>query len=106
EVSALEVYLSGPDTELGRETRGAHVDRAGEITGAVARMSLVPVFAKVPVHAPDLGEIAAAVVRAGATGITVGGPPPAMAVRPAKLRPALGGVTGFLSGPAIKPIML
>lgn len=106
EVSALEVYLSGPDAELDRETLGAHVDRAAEITGAVARMSLVPVFAKVPVHAPDLGEIAAAVVRAGATGITVGGPPPAMAVLPAKLRPALGGVTGFLSGPAIKPIML
>ena len=59
EVSALEVYLSGPDGELGREILGAHVDRAAEIAGAVARMSLVPVFAKLPMNAPDLGEIAA-----------------------------------------------
>jgi len=106
EVSALEVYLSGPDAELGREILGAHVDRAAEIAGAVARMSLVPVFAKLPMNAPDLGEIATAVVRAGVTGITVGGPPPAMSVRATQLRPSLGGVTGYLSGPAIKPMML
>ena len=58
EVAAIEVYLSGPDDELGREVLGAHVDRAAEIAGAVARMSLVPVFAKLPMNAPDLGEIA------------------------------------------------
>jgi dihydroorotate dehydrogenase (NAD+) catalytic subunit len=46
------------------------------------------------------------VVRAGVTGITVGGPPPAMSVRATQLRPSLGGVTGYLSGPAIKPMML
>ena len=106
EVSALEVYLSGPDAELGREVLGAHADRAAEVAGAVARMSLVPVFAKLPMNAPNLGEIADAVIRSGVTGITVGGPPPALAIRAGKLGPALGGVTGFLSGPAIKPMML
>ena len=106
EVSAIEVYLSGPDLELRRPMLGAHVDRAAEVAGAVARMSMVPVFAKLPMHASDLPEVARAVVRAGATGLTIGGPPPALDVRPERLRPGLGGVTGWLSGPALLPMTL
>ena len=106
EVSAIEVYLSGPDLEMERPVLGTHLDRAAEIAGAVARMSMVPVFAKVPMHASELPEIARAVVRAGATGLTVGGPPPALDVRSERLRPGLGGVTGWLSGPALLPMTL
>ena len=106
EVAAIETYLSGPDVELGREMLGAHVDRAAEVVGAVARMSLVPTFAKLPLGAPEIGDVARAVVRAGAHGLTVGGPPPALAVVPGRLRPALGSVTGWLSGPALRPMML
>jgi dihydroorotate dehydrogenase (NAD+) catalytic subunit len=106
EVSAVEIHLSGPDEELRREVLGEHVDRASEVVGAVARMSLVPVFAKVPMTATDLPEIARAAVRAGAHGLTIGGPPPALGVRTTDLRPALGGVTGWMSGPALKPLTL
>lgn len=106
EVAAIEVHLSGPDLELERDVLGAHVDRAAEIAGAVARMSLVPVFAKIPMLATDLAEIARAVVRAGVTGVVVGGSPPALSVQAGRLRPDLGEVTGWLSGPAIKPLML
>ncbi len=106
EVAALETCLSGPDEELERAELGVHLDRAAEVVGAVARMSLVPTFAKLPLHAPDLPEIARAVVRAGAHGITVGGSPPALAVQASRLRPALGSVTGWMSGPALKPLML
>lgn len=106
EVAAIEVHLSGPDRELGRPVLGAHPDRAAEVAGAVARMSLVPVFAKLPLHASEPSEIAAAVVRAGVTGITVGGSVPALDVRAGRLKPGLGGVTGWLSGPALRPTML
>jgi dihydroorotate dehydrogenase (NAD+) catalytic subunit len=106
EVSAIEVYLSGPDLELQRPMLGTHADRAAEVAGAVARMSMVPVFAKLPLHASDLPEIAGAVVRAGATGLTIGGSPPALDVQPERLRPGLGGVTGWLSGPALLPMTL
>ena len=106
EVSAIEVNLSGPDLELERPVLGNHVDRAAEVAGAVARMSMVPVFAKVPMQAFELPEIARAVVRAGATGLTVGGPPAALDVRAERLRPGLGGVTGWLSGPALLPMTL
>jgi dihydroorotate dehydrogenase (NAD+) catalytic subunit len=106
EVSAIEVYLSGPDDELQRPTLGAHADRASEIAGSVARMSMVPVFAKLPSTAADLPEIAGAVVRAGVSGVTIGGSPPALDVQADRLRPGLGGVSGWLSGPAVLPLTL
>jgi dihydroorotate dehydrogenase (NAD+) catalytic subunit len=106
EVAAIETCLAGPDLELGRAELGVHADRAAEVVGAVARMSLVPTFAKLPLHAPDVGELALSMVRAGAHGVTVGGSPPALAVIPTRLRPALGSVTGWLSGPVLKPLML
>jgi dihydroorotate dehydrogenase (NAD+) catalytic subunit len=106
EVAAIEVNLSGPDEELGRAELGAHVDRTAEVAGAVARMTLVPVFAKIPLHAPDLVEIARAAVRAGVHGLTLGGSPPAIAIDARRLRPSLGSVAGWLSGPAVKPLTL
>jgi dihydroorotate dehydrogenase (NAD+) catalytic subunit len=106
EVAAIEIHPSGRDDELRREVLGDHVDRTGEVVGAVARMSLVPVFAKVPMAASQLPELARAAVRAGAHGLTVGGPPLALGVRASDLRPALGGVTGWMSGPALKPLTL
>jgi dihydroorotate dehydrogenase (NAD+) catalytic subunit len=106
EVAAVELHLSGPDEELRRDVLGEHIDRTGEIVGAVARMALVPVFAKLPMAASELPELALAAVRAGAHGLTVGGPPAALGVRSATLRPALGAVTGWMSGPALKPLTL
>jgi dihydroorotate dehydrogenase (NAD+) catalytic subunit len=106
EVAAVEIHLSGRDDELRREVLGEHVDRTSEVVGAVARMSLVPVFAKIPMAATHLPELARAAVRAGAHGLTIGGPPLALGVRSSDLRPALGGVTGWMSGPALKPLAL
>jgi len=106
EVSGIELYLSGADVELQRPMLGAHADRAAEVAGAVARMSMVPVFAKLPMHATDLPGIAQAVVRAGVSAVTIGGPPPALDVQSQGLRPGLGGVTGWLSGPALLPMTL
>ncbi len=106
EVAAIEVYLSGPDEELDRAFLGAHADRVSEIVGAVARMSLVPVFAKLPGGVHEVLELARAAVRAGASGLTLLGSPPALGVDAARLLPELGGVTGWLSGPALRPLTL
>lgn len=106
EVVAIELHLSGPDEELRRDVLGEHVDRTGEVVGAVARMALVPVFAKLPMTSSALPELALAAVRAGAHGLTVGGPPAALGVQSATLRPALGAVTGWMAGPALKPLTL
>jgi len=105
-LAAIEVRLSEPDDELDRPVLGAHLERAIEIVGAVARMSLVPVFAKLPAVATDLVELARGVVRAGAHGLTLLDAPLAMSVDAETLRPGLGAVTGWLSGPALKPVTL
>ncbi|MEP7060040.1 MAG: dihydroorotate dehydrogenase [Actinomycetota bacterium] len=105
-VSAIEIHLSGPDEELGREMLGDRSDRAAEISGAVARMSRVPVFAKLPPSGAGLVEIATAVARAGVTGITLCASPRALAVDAPSLAPDLGSVSGWLSGPAVKPLTL
>jgi len=106
EVAALEIYLAGPDAELERSVLGAHPDRVNEIVGAVARMSVVPVFAKVPGGCDDVVELARAAVRAGATGVTLLGSPPALGVEDADARAARNRVHGWLSGPVLKPITL
>ena len=104
-VAAVEIHLSGPDEEMQRPVLGAHVDRVTEIVGAVARMSLVPVFAKIP-GGVDVVPLAVAAARAGATCLTLTHSPPALAVEPASGRRALGGQTAWLAGPATKPLML
>jgi len=106
EVAAIEIHLSGGDEELAREVLGAHADRVAEIVGAVARLSLVPVFAKIPGGVGDVLGLSRAAIRAGATGLTLCGSPPAVAVDPVRLRADLGAVTGWLSGPVLKPLTL
>jgi dihydroorotate dehydrogenase (NAD+) catalytic subunit len=104
EVSAIEVRLSEPDEEMGRPVLGAHADRAAEVAGAVSRMALVPVFAKVPALTADLLDVVHAMVRAGVHGVTLLDPPPAVSIDGDTLRPSLGAVSGWLSGPAIAPL--
>jgi dihydroorotate dehydrogenase (NAD+) catalytic subunit len=106
EVAAIEIHLSGRDDELDRAVLGAHADRLNEIVGAVARMSLVPVFAKLPGACDDIVGLARTAVRAGATGVTLLASPPALGLEATRDRPRIGIVKGWLSGPALKPITL
>jgi dihydroorotate dehydrogenase (NAD+) catalytic subunit len=106
EVVAIEVHLSEPDDELGRAVLGGQADRVTEIVGACARMSLVPVFAKLPWAPTQLVELASAAVRAGAHGLVLVDAPPALAVDARSLKPALGAAMGRLAGPAVKPLTL
>lgn len=105
-IVAIETQISGPDEELGRDVLAARPDRAAEVVGAVARSSMLPVFAKLPPLVPDLVEVARACVRAGAHGVTLVDAPPALAVDAGTFRPMLGAVDGRLSGPALLPIAL
>ena len=104
-VAGIEVHLSGPDRELERPVLGAHAERVTEVVGAVARMSLVPVFAKLP-GGVDVVPLAVAAARAGAAALTLCASPPALAIDAPATRRALGGTTAWLSGPALKPLTL
>jgi dihydroorotate dehydrogenase (NAD+) catalytic subunit len=105
-VVALEVYLSSPDQERGGEPIYARLDRILEVVGAVARLSSLPVFAKLPPLVPDLVGTAQACVRAGAFGLTLVDAMPGLAVDSARLRPKTAIPIAGLSGPALKPLAL
>jgi dihydroorotate dehydrogenase (NAD+) catalytic subunit len=103
-IVALEVYLSCADEEHGGAPFYKRIDRISEVVGAVARLSRLPVFAKLPALVPDLVEAARTCVRVGAHGLTLIDSVPGMAVDVRKLRPKLATAIGGLSGPAIRPI--
>ena len=105
-MTAIETQISGPDEELGSAVLASRPDRAAEIVGAVARMASVPVFAKLPPLLPELVATAQGCVRAGAHGLTLTDAVPALGVDASSLRPELGAVSGWLSGPAIRPVAL
>jgi dihydroorotate dehydrogenase (NAD+) catalytic subunit len=63
-----------------------------------------PVFAKLSPDVTDIVEIARACVKAGADGLTMINTLLAMVIDTDLLRPQVAGVTGGLSGPAIRPV--
>lgn len=105
-VVALEVCVSCPDTEREGVPFYVRPERLTEVVGAVARLSRVPVFAKLPPLLPGLVETARACVRAGAFGLTLIDAVPGLAVDVGRLRPRTATPVGGLSGPAIKPVAL
>jgi dihydroorotate dehydrogenase (NAD+) catalytic subunit len=64
----------------------------------------IPVFAKLSADVTDIVQIASACVKAGADGLTMINTLLAMVIDTDLLRPQVAGVTGGLSGPAIRPV--
>ena len=64
----------------------------------------IPIFAKLTPDVTDIVGIAQAAVKAGAAGLTMINTLLGMVIDTDLLRPQLGGVTGGLSGPAIRPV--
>jgi dihydroorotate dehydrogenase (NAD+) catalytic subunit len=64
----------------------------------------IPVFAKLSPEVTDIVAVARACVAAGADGLSMVNTLPGMAIDPVTFRPALAGLSGGLSGPAIRPV--
>jgi dihydroorotate dehydrogenase (NAD+) catalytic subunit len=64
----------------------------------------IPIFAKLTPDVTDISAVAAACVNAGADGLTMINTLLGMVIDTDRMRPQLAGVTGGLSGPAIRPV--
>jgi dihydroorotate dehydrogenase (NAD+) catalytic subunit len=64
----------------------------------------IPVFAKLSPDVTDIATIARSCVDAGADGLSVINTLLGMVIDTTTMRPVLGGITGGLSGPAIRPV--
>ena len=102
---ALELNLSCPNIEDG--AMFSHdAALAASATAAVRAQTELPVLVKLAPNVPDIAPIARAVVEAGADALTISNTIPAMGIDVETQRPVLGGITGGLSGPALRAVAL
>jgi dihydroorotate dehydrogenase (NAD+) catalytic subunit len=105
-ISGIEVNISCPNVTLGGMELGKSPEMAAAVTRAVKSQCTLPVIVKLTPNVTDIAPIARAVADAGADAISLINTLAGMAIDITKRKPFLGGVTGGLSGPAIKPIAL
>jgi dihydroorotate dehydrogenase (NAD+) catalytic subunit len=105
-VTAIEVNISCPNVEDRGQVFACDAAAAGAVIDAVrgrARYD-IPVFAKLSPDVTDIVAIARACVAAGADGLSLINTLLGMAIDMGTMRPVLAGMTGGLSGPAIRPV--
>jgi dihydroorotate dehydrogenase (NAD+) catalytic subunit len=102
----IEVNISCPNVEDRGQVFACDPQASAAVIQAVKRTAPtgVPVFAKLSPDVTDITEIARACVDAGADGLSVINTLLGMVINTDSMRPALGGITGGLSGPAIRPV--
>jgi dihydroorotate dehydrogenase (NAD+) catalytic subunit len=102
----IEVNISCPNVEDRGQVFACDPMASASVVQAVKRAAPtgVPVFAKLSPDVTDIVEIARACVAAGADGLSVINTLLGMVIDTKTMRPALAGVTGGLSGPAIRPV--
>lgn len=105
-VKALELNISCPNVKEGGIAFGTNPDVAYEITKAVKAVSKKPVYVKLSPNVTNIVEMAKAVERGGADGITMINTLTGMRIDLKKGKPVLANKTGGFSGPAIKPIAI
>jgi dihydroorotate dehydrogenase (NAD+) catalytic subunit len=107
-VTAIEVNISCPNVEHRGEVFACDATAAASVIEAVRGRARhdIPVFAKLSPDVTDIAAIARACVTAGADGLSLINTMLGMAIDVDTMRPVLGGTTGGLSGPAIKPVAL
>lgn len=105
-VKALELNISCPNVKEGGVAFGTDPVVAEDITRRVKAVSEKPVYVKLSPNVTNIVEIAKAVERGGADGITMINTLTGMRIDLKKGRPLLKNKTGGMSGPAIKPIAI
>jgi dihydroorotate dehydrogenase (NAD+) catalytic subunit len=107
-VSMIEVNISCPNVEDRGQVFACDPRAAADVVQAVRRASRsdVPVFAKLSPDVTDIVAIAESCVMAGADGLSMTNTLLGIVIDTDTMRPVLAGVTGGLSGPAIRPVAL
>jgi dihydroorotate dehydrogenase (NAD+) catalytic subunit len=105
-VSMIEVNISCPNVESRGQVFACDAIASSRVIGAVRRAAdpHQPVFAKLSPDVTDITLIARACADAGADGFSLINTLLGMVIDTDTMRPLLGGVTGGLSGPAIRPV--
>jgi len=106
EVAMYEINASCPNTKHGGMVFSADPGELAELVKAVKAVAARPVMIKLSPNVTSIPNIARAAEEAGADALSLVNTFVALAIDLKTRRPRLGGGTGGLSGPAIKPIAL
>jgi dihydroorotate dehydrogenase (NAD+) catalytic subunit len=105
-IAALEVNISCPNVESRGLVFACDPMSSAQVIKAVRRNtnSTVPVLAKLSPDVTDIVDVAGAVMAAGADALSMINTTLGVVIDTDTMRPALAGITGGLSGPAIRPM--
>jgi dihydroorotate dehydrogenase (NAD+) catalytic subunit len=105
-ISAIEVNISCPNVEnrglvfaTDRDTAARVIDGVRKVIGGE-----IPILAKLTPDVTNIADVAKGVVDAGADGLALINTVLGMVINLDSMKPHLGGKTGGLSGPAIRPV--
>jgi dihydroorotate dehydrogenase (NAD+) catalytic subunit len=105
-IDALELNLSCPNLKQGENLFGQDAETTYNIIKKVKKTIPIPIIAKLTPQVKDITEIASSCKEAGCDIISLINTIPAIVMDLGSGKPFLGGITGGLSGPAIKPVAL
>ena len=105
-ISAIEVNISCPNVENRGMVFACQADTAARAIDGVRKIigGEIPIIAKLTPDVTDITSIASSVVDAGADALALINTVLGMVINLDTMRPHLGGKTGGLSGPAIRPV--
>ncbi|WP_226913347.1 dihydroorotate dehydrogenase [Gephyromycinifex aptenodytis] len=105
-VAGVEVNISCPNVANRGLVFSCDPASSAEVVSAVAGElpAGIPAFAKLTADVTDIVQIARAALEAGAHGLTMINTLLGIKIDTRTMRPHLGGITGGLSGPAIRPV--
>jgi dihydroorotate dehydrogenase (NAD+) catalytic subunit len=105
-IAALELNVSCPNVKSGCISIGSDPAETEAVVRLCRAATGLPLWVKLSPNVADPAEIARAAQRGGADALVLTNTLRGLAIDHRTLRPLLGGVTGGLSGPALKPVAL
>ncbi len=105
-ISAIEVNISCPNVENRGLVFATERDTASRVIDGVRKIigGEIPILAKLTPDVTNIADVARGVVDAGADGLALINTVLGMVINLETMKPHLGGKTGGLSGPAIRPV--
>jgi dihydroorotate dehydrogenase (NAD+) catalytic subunit len=103
-VAALELNISCPNIKEGGIQFGCSLAGTADVTGAVRKVTGLPIIPKLTPNVTDVASFARAAQDAGADAVSLVNTFLAMAIDVETRRPKISNMLGGLSGPAIRPI--
>ncbi|MDX6600639.1 MAG: dihydroorotate dehydrogenase catalytic subunit [Gaiellales bacterium] len=105
-IAALELNVSCPNVKSGCISIGSDAAETEAVVRLCRAATDLPLWVKISPNVADIAAIAVAAERGGAEALVLTNTLRALAIDHRTLEPLLGGITGGLSGPALKPVAL